>query len=119
VFATTRKRIATNRELVMRVAQGFIRTVHAFKSRPDVYIPVLQRLLQVDDRQLVEDQYKFYLPLFPRVPRVALSAQGRQSMRDTFATKYPVAHKLQEADFTDSSIVDELEHSGFIIECYA
>jgi ABC-type nitrate/sulfonate/bicarbonate transport system substrate-binding protein len=32
VFATTRKLIASNRELVLRVAQGFIQTVHAFKT---------------------------------------------------------------------------------------
>lgn len=114
VFATTRKLIATNRELVLRVAQGFIQTVHAFKTQPEVYIPVLQRFLQVSDRKLVEDQYHFYVPLFPQVPRMALSAEGMQSIRDTFSAKYPAAKCVREADFTDSSIVDELEKSGFI-----
>ena len=119
VFATTRKLIATNRELVMRVARGFIQTVHAFKTQPEVYIPVLQRFLALSDRKLVEDQYQFYLPLFPRVPRMALSAEGLQSIRDTFSKTYPAARKVQEADFTDSSIVDELERSGFIAKLYA
>jgi ABC-type nitrate/sulfonate/bicarbonate transport system substrate-binding protein len=118
VFATTRKLIATNRELVLRVAQGFIRTVHTFKTQPEVYVPLLQRFLQVDERELVEDQVRFYLPLFPPVPRMALSAEGLQSIRNTFARTYPAAHQLQEADFTDSSIVDELEHSGFIDRLY-
>ena len=77
VFATTRKLIATNRELVLRVAQGFIRTVHTFKTQPEVYVPLLQRFLQVDERELVEDQVRFYLPLFPPVPRMALSEIGR------------------------------------------
>jgi ABC-type nitrate/sulfonate/bicarbonate transport system substrate-binding protein len=119
VFATTRKLIATNRELVLRVAQGFIQTVQAFKTQPEVYIPVLQRFLQVDDRKLVEDQYRFYLPLFPQVPRMGLSAEGLQSIRDTFGKTYPAAPQLREVDFTDSSIVDELEHSGFIAQLYA
>jgi ABC-type nitrate/sulfonate/bicarbonate transport system substrate-binding protein len=118
VFATTRKLIATNRDLVMRVAQGFIRTVHTFKTQPDVYVPLLQRFLQVNERELVEDQVRFYLPLFPPVPRMALSAEGLQSIRDTFAKTYPAAHTLQEADFADASIVDELERSGFIAKCY-
>lgn len=39
VFATTRRLIAANRELVMRVAKGFIQTVHAFKTQPEVYAP--------------------------------------------------------------------------------
>jgi hypothetical protein len=119
VFATTRKLIASDRERVLRVAQGFIRTVHTFKTQPDVYVPLLQRFLQVNERELVEDQVRFYLPLFPQVPRMALSAEGLQSIRDTFAKTYPAAHKVQEADFTDSSIVDELERSGFINQLYA
>jgi len=119
VFATTRKLIATNRELVMRVAKGFIQTVHAFKTQPEVYIPVLQRFLELSDRKLAEDQYRFYVPLFPQVPRMALSAEGLQSIRDTFSKTYPAAQSVREADFTDSSIVDALERSGFIEKPYA
>ncbi len=119
VFATTRKLIASNRELVLRVAKGFIQTVHAFKTQPEVYIPVLQRFLQVSDRTLVEEQYRFYVPLFPQVPRMALSAEGMQSIRDTFAKTYPATHRVNEADFIDSSIVDDLERSGFIAKIYA
>jgi ABC-type nitrate/sulfonate/bicarbonate transport system substrate-binding protein len=119
VFATTRKLIASNRELVLRVAQGFIRSVHTFKTQPEVYIPLLQRFLQMNERELVEDQVRFYLPLFPQVPRMALSEQGLQSIRDTFAQTYPAASKVREVDFTDSSIVDELEQSGFIRQLYA
>ncbi len=119
VFATTRKRIAANRALVMRVAQGFIETVHAFKTQPDVYIPLLQRFLKVSDRKLAADQYHYYLPLFAQAPRMALSVEGMQSIRDTFAPKYPAAQKLQEADFVDASFVDELEQSGFIRKLYA
>jgi hypothetical protein len=50
---------------------------------------------------------------------MALSAEGLQSIRDTFAKTYPAATNLQEAHFTDSSIVDELERSGFIAKVYA
>ena len=118
VFATTRNLIATNRELVLRVAQGFIRTVHTFKTQPEVYVPLLQRFLQMSERELVQDQVRFYLPLFPQVPRMALTDEGLQAIRDTFAKAYPAAQKLQESDFVDSSIVDELERSGFIAKLY-
>ena len=119
VFATTRSLIAANRELVLRVAQGFIRTVHTFKTQPALYVPLLQRFLQVSDRELVQDQVRFYLPLFPQVPRMALTAEGLRAIRSTFAAAYPTAHKLQESDFVDDSIVDELERSGFIAKLYA
>jgi len=118
VFATTRKLIASNRDLVMRVAKGYVETMRAFKTQPDVYIPVLQRFLNISDRKLAEDQYKFYVPLFEQAPRVALG-DGLQSIRDIFSKKYPAVQKLQESDFVDSSFIDELEQSGFIKKLYA
>jgi hypothetical protein len=42
-----------------------------------------------------------------------------KSIRDTFSRTYPAALGLKEADFTDSSVVDELERSGFIEGLYA
>jgi hypothetical protein len=117
VLATTRKLIASNRDLVMRVVKGYVETVHAFKTQPEVFVPLLQRFLQIDDRQLAADMYKYYAPLFPQVPRVAVA--GLQSVRDAFSKKYPGAQKLQESDIADSSFVDELEKSGFVQRLYA
>jgi ABC-type nitrate/sulfonate/bicarbonate transport system substrate-binding protein len=119
VFATTRKLIASHRDLVMRVVRGYVETIHAFKTQPDVYIPVLQRFLNISDPKVVEDLHKFYVPLFPQAPRVALGAAGMQSLRENFSKKYPAAQKLQESDFVDSSFIDELEQSGFIQHLYA
>src|SRR5215216_533185 len=48
VLATTRKFIASNRDTVMRVVKGHIESIHAFKAQPDVFVPLLQRFLQVD-----------------------------------------------------------------------
>jgi len=118
VLATTRKLIASNRDLVMRMVRGYVETIHAFKTRPDVFVPVLQRFLNISDRKVVEDLHKFYVPLFPQAPRFAL-AEGIKDVRDTFSKKYPAAQKLQESDISDSSFIDELEQSGFIQRLYA
>ena len=117
VFATTRKMIESNRDVVMRVGRAYMETMHAFKTRPDVYIPVLQRFLNLTDRNLAEDQYRFYVPLFERVPRLSLG-DGLQSIRDVFSKTYPHAQKLQEREFVDSSVIAELEQSGFIAKLY-
>ena len=118
VFATTRKLIASNRELVMRVVRGYVETIHAFKTQPDVFVPVLQRFLNISDRKVVEDLHTFYVPLFPQAPRVSLSG-GMHAIRDTFSHKYPAAQQLQESDISDSSFIDQLEQSGFIQRLYA
>lgn len=115
VLATTRKLIASNRDLVTRVVKGYVETIHAFKTQPDVFVPLLQRFLNLSDRKVVEDLYKFYVPLFPQAPRLS----GIQAVRDAFSKRYPAAQKLQETDIADSSFIDELEKGGFIQRLYA
>ena len=117
IFASTRKLIASNRALVMNVMQGFIETIHLFKTRPDVVIPLLQRYLNIEDRKAAEDLYAFHVPVFQKVPRP--SFPGMQTLRDLLAAKYPTAVSLQATDIADSSFVDELERNGFIDRLYA
>ena len=117
IFATTRKLIASNRELVMDVMQGFVETIHLFKTRPDIVVPLLQRYLHIEDRKAAEELHAFHVPLFQQVPRP--SFPGMQTLRDLLVAKYPAAGALKESDIADSSFVDELERSGFIGRLYS
>ena len=117
IFATTRKLIASDRDLVMNVMQGFVETIHLFKTRPDIVVPALQRYLNIDDRKAVEDLHAFHVPLFQRAPRP--SFPGMQTLRDLLVKKYPAAASLKESDIADSSFIEELEQSGFIDRLYA
>jgi ABC-type nitrate/sulfonate/bicarbonate transport system substrate-binding protein len=117
IFASTRKLIASNRELVMNVMQGFVETIHLFKTRPDIVVPLLQRYLHIEDRKVAEDLHAFHVPLFQKVPRP--SFPGLQTLRDLLAPKYPAAGALKESDIADSSFINELERDGFIDRLYA
>jgi hypothetical protein len=117
IFASTRKLIASNRELVMNVMQGFVETINLFKTRPDIVVPALQRYLHIEDHKAAEDLHAFHVPLFQKVPKP--SFPGMQTLRDLLAPKYPAAGSLMEADIADSSFIDELERNGFIDQLYA
>jgi ABC-type nitrate/sulfonate/bicarbonate transport system substrate-binding protein len=117
IFATTRRQIASNRELVMNVMRGFVETIHLFKTRPDVVVPALQRYLHIEDRKVAEELHAFHVPLFQKVPRP--SFRGMQTLRDVLARRYAAAASLQESDIADSSFVDELERDGFIDRLYS
>lgn len=117
IFATTRKLIASNPELVMNVMQGFVETIHLFKTRPDIVVPLLQRYLKIEDRKAAEELHAFYVPVFQRVPRPSFPEM--QALRDFLVKKYPAAVSLKESDIADSSFIDELERSGFIDRLYA
>jgi ABC-type nitrate/sulfonate/bicarbonate transport system substrate-binding protein len=117
IFATTRKLVVSNRELVMNVMQGFVETIHLFKTRPDVVVPLLQRYVKIEDREAAEKLYAFHVPEFQKVPRP--SFPGMQGLREFLVAKYPAAMSLKESDIADSSFIDELERSGFIDRLYA
>src|SRR5579871_2151034 len=117
IFATTRRLIGSNRALVMNVMQGFVETIHLFKTRPDLVVPLLQRYLKIDDRKAAEDLYAFHVPVFQKVPRPSLG--GMQKLRDVLAPKYPAAASLKETDIADASFIDELAQNGFIDRLYA
>jgi ABC-type nitrate/sulfonate/bicarbonate transport system substrate-binding protein len=117
IFAGTRKLIASNRNLVMNVMKGFVETIHLFKTRPDIVVPLLQRYLNIEDRKAAEDLYAFHVPVFQKAPRP--SFPGLQTLRDLLVAKYPAAASLKEADIADSSFIGELAQSGFIDRLYA
>ena len=117
IFASTRKLIASDRSLVTAVMQGFVETIHLFKTRPDIIVPLLQRYLKIDDRKAAEQLYAFHVPVFQKIPRP--SFPGMQTLRELLVKKYPAAASLKEADIADSSFIDELERSGFIDRLYA
>lgn len=117
VFATTRKVIAADRELVMDVMRAFVETIHLFKTRPDIVVPLLQRYLKIEDRKAVENLHAFHVQVFRKVPTPLFS--GIQRLRDLLAPKYPAAADLQENDIADPSFVQELEKDRFIDRLYA
>ena len=117
IFATTRKLIAANRQLVMNVMQAFVETIHLFKTRPDIVVPLLQRYVKIEDRKAAEDLYAFHVPVFQKVPRPLFP--GMQTLREFLAPKYPAAMSLKESDTADSSFIDELARSGFIDRLYS
>ena len=101
----------------MNVMQGFVETIHMFKTRPDIVVPLLQRYLNIGDRKTAEDLYAFHVPVFQRVPRPSFA--GMQTLRDLLAAKYPTAKSLKVADIADLSLIEELERDGFIDRLYA
>ena len=43
IFGTTRRMIASNREVVLRAVRGFVETIYVFKTRRAIVAPLLQR----------------------------------------------------------------------------
>jgi len=113
----TRRLITANRSLVARLVQGYVETIHFFKTRRAEVVPLLQRFLVFQDRSAVEAAYDFYAPRFQPMPRPSESAV--QNLLQELALKRPSAGALSPAAVADVSFLDELERIGFIRKLYA
>jgi len=116
IFATTRTLIRSDRDLVMNVMRGFVEAIHLFKTQPDIVLPLLQRYLNIADRNAAEELYKYHVPVFQKTPRPLLG--NLHNIRDVLAVRYPAAVSLREIDIADGSFVEELEREGLIDRLY-
>jgi MFS family permease len=106
-----------SRENASDVMRGFVETIHLFKTRSDIVVPLLQRYLNIEDRKAAEDLHAYHVPVFRKVP--SPSFPGMQRLRELLAQKYPAAASLKESEIADASFVDELARCGFIDHLYA
>jgi hypothetical protein len=115
-LASARRLIHRRRGLVARVVQGYVETIHLFKTNRSVVVPLLHRFLQHFDEATVEDIYAFYAPRFQQLPLP--SAVVIQPMLNAFAATYPGARTLPPTAVTDTSMREELEQNGFVARLY-
>ena len=112
----TRQLIAVNRARVARLVQGYVETIHFFRTQRAEVIPLLQQFLLFKDRVAVEEAYDCYAPLFQPLPRP--SAEGIQKLLAELARSQPDAAKLSVSSVVDMSFLDELERAGFVRHLY-
>jgi ABC-type nitrate/sulfonate/bicarbonate transport system substrate-binding protein len=116
ILSTTRRLIKSNRALVARVVEGYVRAIHLFKTDRSVVVPALRRYLQIFDLETTEDIYDYYADRFRRLPLP--SSQGIQSGVNQLAPKYPAARSVPVTAFTDTSFLEDLERSGLLMRLY-
>ena len=115
-LASTRRLIRSNRGLVARVVQGYVETIHLFKTKRTVAVPLLERYLKIFDRETIEEIYELFAPQFQKLPLPSQS--GIQNLLNEFASKYPAARTLSHTAVTDTSFLEDLERGGFVVRLY-
>ncbi|MEX0802126.1 MAG: ABC transporter substrate-binding protein [Candidatus Binatia bacterium] len=111
---TTRSFISQQRDTAIRFVRAYIRGAHRYHTDKDFSKRVLAKYGKITDDELLEGTWQDYAPTILRVPRP--TAKGIQFLLEShFKGKTP----LPKSDvFVDTSIVDQLEKSGFIDSVY-
>jgi NitT/TauT family transport system substrate-binding protein len=113
-LVSTRSFMAQNRDPSTRFVRALIRGMQRYSSDKEFSKKILSKYLRTNDNEVLEASWKDVAPHLLKVPRP--SAKAIQFIIDgQFKDKSP---PLKPEMFVDTSIIDQLERSGFIDSVY-
>jgi ABC-type nitrate/sulfonate/bicarbonate transport system substrate-binding protein len=115
-MAVTRDYLAANRPAVTNVLKASIEGMARWKQDAAFTKSVIQKYLESDDPQFIDDGYSAYGPLWPQAPYP--SRDGLAKVIEEVTAQNPKAKDLSVDSLMDTSVVKELEDSGFIKQVY-
>ncbi len=106
---TTRAFVAQQRDTALRFMRAFTRGMQRYRTDKEYSKKVLAKYGKINDEEILEGTWQDYAPTLQKTPRPSLKAV-QFMIENQFAGKKPLPKPEQ---FVDSSIVDQLEKSGF------
>jgi ABC-type nitrate/sulfonate/bicarbonate transport system substrate-binding protein len=107
---TTRSFIAQQRDTALRFLRAFTRGMHRYRTDKEYSKKILAKYGKITDEEIVEGTWQDYAPTLQKSPRPSLKAI-QFLIENQFQGKKPLPKPEQ---FVDTSLVDQLEKSGFI-----
>lgn len=111
-IGTTKRFIEKHHEVSVRFLKGMVEAIQRLKSDRAFGFKVIERHLRVSDADVVQGAYDYYVPKIDPVPYANL--KGMKFLLDTIAESNPKAKKARPEDFVNTSLLKELEASGFL-----
>ena len=113
-LATTRRKIARDRQEVTSFMRAFVEAIHFFKTNRDASIRVMQKFMGGLPLEIVSPLYNETKDRLPALPMPMKEAIQSILDRETDSR----ARALQPADVTDLSFLQEIEKVGFLTQLY-
>jgi ABC-type nitrate/sulfonate/bicarbonate transport system substrate-binding protein len=108
-LSTTRRFLAANRDLALRVMKAYVLTMRRIKTDKPFTEKVISKYFRTNDSEVLDYTYNTGLPLFHEFPYPTL--QGIQSILD-FLSDNPKARQAKPSEFVDTSLLEEIEKTG-------
>ncbi len=113
-LAVRRSAIQQTPEIIRAFLRVFVTGLKVSIEQPDLSKRAIGKYLATKDQEIIDEAYRSFAPLFPRVPYVT-----DEAIRAALSvTDHPKAAAANPKDFYDNRFLQELETSGFIKELY-
>lgn len=102
-------------ELAFAFLKAYLAALRIVHEQPDIAKRALGRYLATKDPEIVEEAYRTFAPLFPKVPYVT-----EEAIRAALSvTDHAKAGSADPKDFFDNRFLNELEGTGFVKDLYS
>jgi len=116
-IATSRALLKTKPDLARDFMRAYIEGIHYAKTHRRETIDIIAKYLRTDDKEILDDTYDSIIQtLVPEKPYPTL--KGIQIILRELGAKDPAARSARPEQFVDTTILKELESSGFIEKLY-
>jgi NitT/TauT family transport system substrate-binding protein len=115
-ITTRRASIKSDRDMITNYVKAHLEGIALFKKDREFSKKVIRKTLRLDDDELLNESYEIFSKAFLATPYPNLP--GMKTSYEYVAMTRPDVWKHKPEEFADSSIVEELDKSGFIKKLY-
>jgi len=115
-LVTTQRLLAKNRDLGRRFLKAFVEAIHAVRTNPALAKRALAKYRQIKDEKQLDDAYQALREIAK--PKPYPSIDGFRTIIKDASERIPAARTANPKDFMDTSLLEELDRSGYIDTLY-
>jgi NitT/TauT family transport system substrate-binding protein len=116
-LASSQKFLMQRRPSALKFMRAFVEGIHYYKTRRKESMDIIARYMRTDDMEAVGATYDYFaLKIVPKKPYPSI--KGIKALLDLAAKDRPEAGKVSPERFVDSTLLKELDSSGFIDRLY-
>jgi len=113
---TTQRLLARNRDLARRFLKAYVESIHAVRTNPTLSKRALAKYRQSKDEKQFEDAYQALRETVKAKPYPSID--GFNTIIKDASERIPAARKANPKDFMDTTLLEELDRSGYIDGLY-
>ncbi|HWP24186.1 MAG TPA: hypothetical protein VNM15_08440 [Candidatus Binatia bacterium] len=116
-LGSSQRFFAQRRPTAIKFMQAFVEGIQDYKPHKPESMRVIAKYMKVNDRDALSATYDYFAPrIVPRKP--CSSLQGVKALLDLAANEKPEARNLPPKRFVNTTILKEVDESGFIDRLY-
>ncbi|MBI3079277.1 MAG: ABC transporter substrate-binding protein [Deltaproteobacteria bacterium] len=110
-FTTSRSYVRQKRDVALRVLKAYGEAVHFMHAQKEATKQILARYARIREPEMLEATWQYTVDFNQKVP--VIHPEGLRTVLEETARTTPAAQRARLEQFTDDSLLKELEATGF------